>query len=453
MPTLVRLARTAERYLTPLEPPAARRLVLSLFIKAVVGIQRIFHFDTLEDPGIAILTGGRHVLGRKVLGGLVRAAPVRGVLRLVRATASRLARAPEHVVSLDEHTIPRFTRKFRIPKGFHSIRNKLRKVEKLFFACATETSQLLTLVVTHGRVTLTAAAQRLLPHLRRRARGAVLRVLLDSSAAQDHAALWALVNHPRQVTIVRVRRNPGYRRAWAALPASAWRRYEEPGPSTHAPPKIVHVAQTQTTLTVDRTIQPVCTMDVRTIVVCEAQSHGKERWHALWVFGDEATPPWDLVQQFRQRQHHEQLHRLLVHDLFVDAAPSGYVKTSPNPHRPGFRQNALTLYAWLTALAADALATLSEKLPSAARARHPRTLRRWLLLVPADLFLGHGTLIVVLYPRQLRALWQRLIEHVNRRPVRIPWLEDRKLILSLDPPYTTYPEMPCSPNSHGPDAW
>lgn len=453
MPTLVRLASAAERCLSCLGPTAARRLVLSLFMKAVLGVQRIFHFDTLDDPGLAILTGGPRVLGRKVLGAWVRAAPVRGVLRLVRATKPRLRRAAEHVVSVDEHAIARFTRKFRIPKGFHSIRNKLRKVEKLFFVCATETSMLLTLVVTHGRATLTAVTQRLLPALRHRARGAILRVLLDSSAAQDHAALWSVVNHPRQVTLVRVRRTPGYRRAWAALPVDAWQRCEEPGPSTHAPPKIVHVAETQTTLTVDRTCQPTCTVDVRTIVVRETQSHGKERWHALWVFGDETTPAWDLVQQFRQRQHHEQLHRILVHDLFVDAAPSGYVKTSPNPDRPGFRQNALTLYAWLAARAADALTMLSEALPLGARTRHPRTIRRWLLQVPADLFLGHGTLLVVLYPRHLRRLWQQLIEGANHRPIRIPWLDNRKLILSLDPPYTTCPEMSCSPNNHGPDVW
>jgi hypothetical protein len=454
MPVLVRLARAAERSLTRLGATAARRLVLSLFMKAVLGVQRIFHFETLDDPGVAILTGGRRVVGRKVLGALVRAAPLRGVLRLVRATTPRLARARTHVLSLDEHAIARFTRKFRIPKGFHSIRNKLRKVEKIVFACATSTSSLLALVVTHGRVSRTAAAQRLLPQVRRRARGAVLRVLLDSGASLDHAALWAVANHPRQVTLVRVRRAPGRRRAWAALPARAWQRREELGPSTYAPPKVVHVAETRTALTVDRTCRPPRVVDVRTVVVREAQSHGKERGHALWVFGDETTPAWDVVQEFRQRQHHEQLYRVLVHDLFVDAAPSGYVKQSPNPERPGFRQNALTLYAWLAALAAGALASLSRALPLGARERHPRTLRRWLLQVPADLFLGRNTLLVVLYPRHLRALWHQLVGNANRRPVRIPWMDNRTLILSLDlPAQPKHPEAAFSPNKRGPDVW
>jgi hypothetical protein len=454
MPTLVRLARAAERCFPRLGRERARRLVLSLFMKAVLGVPRIFHFDALADPGLAILTGGARVLGRRVLGGLVRAVSLRSVQRLMAQTAPRLRRAAFHLLSLDEHTLARFTRKFRIPKGFHAIRNKLRKVESVVFACATRTVQLLALVVTPGGVPLTAVAKRLLPSLRRRARGAPLRVLLDSGASKNVAALWSVVNHPRQVTLVRVRRLPAYRRAWAALPSRAWRRYEEPGPSTHAPPKAVHVAETRTTIVIDKTHWPYRTTAVRTIVVREAQRHGTERWHALWVFGDETTDAWALVQQFRTRQRHEQLHRVLEHDLYVDAAPSGYVKRSPNPERPGFRQNALTLYTWLAALAAQALATLSEHLPGASRARHPRTVRRWLLLVPAELYRGEGTLVVLLQPGRLCALWQRLVERANRHPVRIPWMDDRKLLLSLDPPpLSTHAEAAFSPDRPGPDVW
>jgi hypothetical protein len=216
----------------------------------------------------------------------------------------------------------------------------------------------------------------------------------------------------------------------------------------------VHVAETRTTIVIDRARWPYRTRDVRTIVVREAQQHGKERWHALWVFGDERTDAWEVVQEFRTRQRHEQRYRVLVHDLFVDTAPSGYVKRSPTPTRPGFRQNALTLYAWLAGLAAAALDRLSMTLPERARPRHPGTVRRWLLQVPADVFLGSTTLLVVLYPCQLRALWEQLVERANHHPVRIPWMNDRKLILSLDPPPPPKrPEAAFSPDNRGPDVW
>ena len=55
------------------------------------------------------------------------------------------------------------------------------------------------------------------------------------------------------------------------------------------------------------------------------------------VFGDDTTEAYVLVQQFRQRQQHEQRYRIMLHDALVDAAPSGYDKRSPNPKRPRFR--------------------------------------------------------------------------------------------------------------------
>lgn len=44
------------------------RLVLSLYFKAVLGVQRIFHFDSLTDIGFAWLTGGPRILSRNKLG-------------------------------------------------------------------------------------------------------------------------------------------------------------------------------------------------------------------------------------------------------------------------------------------------------------------------------------------------------------------------------------------------
>ena len=55
----------------------AQRLVLSLFFRAVLGIERIFHFETLDDVGFALLTGGMEVLSRSCLGGMVRAVTTR----------------------------------------------------------------------------------------------------------------------------------------------------------------------------------------------------------------------------------------------------------------------------------------------------------------------------------------------------------------------------------------
>jgi hypothetical protein len=140
----VRLHRIAEQCLGGLGSGKATRLVLSLFFKAVLGIARVFHFETLDDCGFAILTGGTTVLGRNLLGGLIRAAPVRGVLDFVRRTETKLQRAAAVHVSIDEHAIARFTRKFQIRKGFHTIRNKHMRIEKVFCSFDVNSCKLLS---------------------------------------------------------------------------------------------------------------------------------------------------------------------------------------------------------------------------------------------------------------------------------------------------------------------
>ncbi len=210
----VRLYRAAGRSLgRQMDPHEAGRTVLSLFFKALLGIERIFHFETLDDPGFALLTGGERVLDRSTLGALIRSVPRDGVERLMAETRSTLRCAMEQTVSIDEHSIARFTRKFAIPKGFHTIRNKKMKVEKLYFTFDVVGRRLLSLIATPGDRSLAEVSSRLMPSLRRQARGGVLRVILDAGAAEDHKSLIDLANHPRQVTIVRVPRRPTYRKA------------------------------------------------------------------------------------------------------------------------------------------------------------------------------------------------------------------------------------------------
>lgn len=433
----VRLHRVAEQCLGGLGSGKATRLVLSLFFKAVLGIARVFHFETLDDCGFAILTGGKTVLGRNLLGGLIRAAPVRGVLDFVRRTETKLRRATAVHVSIDEHAIARFTRKFQIKKGFHTIRNKHMRIEKVFCSFDVNSRKLLSVIVTRGNAKLCAISDKLLRRIRPRARGASVRTLLDAGAAANHTQLLALAHRPNQVTIVRAPRRPAYRKRWAAIPKDQWARYEEPGPFKAAAAKVVHLADIRMRVASD---------DVRTIVVREQRQRGKDRWHALWVFSDETTPALEILHEFRTRQHHEQRYRIMLHDAFVDTAPSGYNKKSTNPRRPGFKQNALTLYAWIAALATNALDDLTQVLPKPFLHAHPRTLRRWLFNVKADIFLGNGTLLVTLKPKRLRALWLFLVRRANRHPVRIPWMDNRRLILSID---MSKPTLPGPSRSEG----
>jgi hypothetical protein len=262
-------------------------------------------------------------------------------------------------------------------------------------------------------------------------------------STHNHRELLELADkYPRQVLLVRAPRRRAYRKQWQQLPATLFTSYEEPGRYTGAPPKRIHVAETTTALRVGKTVRKV-----RTLVAREEARRGKDRWHALFVFRDNATDPLSLIQEFRARQHHEQTYRILLHDAFVDTVPSGYNKQSPNPDRPGFRKNAITLYAWLTGLAVNALRSFTDALPPQFQFAHPRTLRRWWLLFPADLYLSDRALFVILHPRWHRSWWQQHIQHLNAQKIRLPWLGERLVLFSLDAlPRAEPPTDPSTPS-------
>jgi hypothetical protein len=427
------------------------RLVLSLFFKAVLGVQRIFHFDSLTDVGFAVLTGGRRILSRDTLGGLVRAVSTRAVEKFLRLTQPVVTSARTLAVSIDEHTVARFTRKFLIPKGFHTIRNKKMRAEKLFFSFDVGIRALLDLVVTPGNGRLARVASTMLAALRKRNPSDRLRVVLDAGAAQNHREMLKLAdeNH-NQVLLVRTPRRTAYLNRWKALPEARFTHYDEPGRYTGATAKRIHVAETTTAVRADKH-SPA--RQVRTIVAREKKRRGNDRWHALFVFRDNVTDPLTLIKEFRARQHHEQTYRVLLHDAFVDTVPSGYNKKSTNPDRPGFRKNAITLYAWVTGLAVNVLTSFTTTLPKRFKFAHPRTVRRWWLNFAADLYLTDKALFIVLHPRWFRRWWEKKVEQLNAKNLRVPWLDDRLVLYSLDSPVTPDAEPSSDPAPEGLGVW
>jgi hypothetical protein len=451
MQEAVRLYRVAASCFGTVGAHQGGRLVLSLFFKALLGVQRIFHFDSLSDVGFALLTGGRRCLSRRTLGGLVRAVSTRAVGHFVRLTQPVVSAAQRLHVSIDEHVVARFTRKFLIPKGFHTIRNKKMRAEKLFFSFDTATRTLLDLVVTPGNGRLAPVASKMLGALRARCRDGLLRAVLDAGAAQNHREMLEVADqNPNQVLLVRAPRRKAYLERWKALPEELFTAYDEPGRYKGAPAKRIHVAQTSTAL---RAAKGAPVRQVRTLVVREQKRRGKDRWHALFVFRDNATDALSLIQEYRARQHHEQAYRILLHDAFVDTVPSGYSKHSLDPDRPGFRKNAMLLYAWLAGLAVNALTAFSSSLPARFTWAHPRTLRRWWFNFPADLYLTDRALFVVLHPRWFRSWWKQTVEQLNAKKLRIPWMDDRLVLYSLDAPLPQSAEPSSAPSTAPSGVW
>jgi len=213
MEQAVRLYRVAACCFGTVGAHQGGRLVLSLFFKALLGVQRIFHFDSLTDVGFALLTGGRRCLSRRTLGALVRAISTRAAGKFVRLTQPVVTGAQRLHVSIDEHVVARFTREFLIPKGFHTIRNKKMRAEKLFFSFDTAARTLLDLVVTPGNGRLAPVASKMLGTLRARCRNSPLRAVLDAGAAQNHHEMLEVADrNPNQVLLVHAPRRKAYRK-------------------------------------------------------------------------------------------------------------------------------------------------------------------------------------------------------------------------------------------------
>ena len=216
-------------------------------------------------------------------------------------------------------------------------------------------------------------------------------------------------------------------RVWKQLPSGLFVSVHDQGVCVGAPPKEVRLAETQTVLKGEQAEQAVRT------ILCREVRPGpkKDRWHPLYTTS--AGFPEDLLTVFRARQYHEQGHRIEVHDLVVDAVPCGYDKESPDRKRPRFQRGPLQMIGWLVALVYNAVANLAAALGPAYIGQHVRTLRRQFFNRAGQLYETPEALIVYLDPFAGQEALLPAIDALNAGNHRLPWLDNRRLVLSLTP--------------------
>ncbi len=91
----------------------------------VVGLERGSHLDEMNAVGFAVLSGGRRGPSREAVGSWRRHLRWQQVDAFCRRTCPwHLLRGADAILSFDEHVIPRWTRKFRIKKGYVTTRNE-----------------------------------------------------------------------------------------------------------------------------------------------------------------------------------------------------------------------------------------------------------------------------------------------------------------------------------------
>jgi hypothetical protein len=422
MPPALDWLATAEECFADAYGSLRQGLLTSIF-SLVVGLERVFHLDEMEDPGFARLSGGRRCPSRYTVGAWRRHLPWYEVDVFCRRTCPwHLLHNEEALVSFDEHTIPRWTRKFHIGKGYVTTRNKYMRCEKLFTGYDLASGRFLSVRATPGNRDLQELAVPLVQQLLRQGRPCSLHALFDAGAGKSDAgvrALWALVEqHSNLEVTLRACRYPHRMRAWKQLPSSLFVSVTEPGVCHGAPPKEIRVAETQTVLKNEDAARAVRT------IVCREVRPGpkKDRWHPLYTTS--AAQPQDVLPIFRGRQYHEQGHRVEVYDLFVDAVPCGYDKQSPDRKRPRFQRGPLQMIGWLVALVYNAVADLAEALGPDHFGDHVRTLRRKFFNRPGQLYETPEALIVYLDPFMGQDELLPVIDKLNAGNHCLPWLDN-----------------------------
>ena len=410
----------------------SRGLLTSAFAP-VAGLERLWHLDEMEDLGFALLTGGRRCPSRHAIGGWRRHLTWHEVDAFCRRTCPwHLVRRDDALVSFDEHTIPRWTRKFRIGKGYVTTRNKYMRCEKLFYSFSLNSGRFLAVRATPGNWGLADVAVPLVQQVLDRGQPRTLQALFDAGAGKadaDVRALWDLAGEDHRLDVtLRACRYPHRLRQWKQLPSGLFVSIREPGVCVGAPPKEIRLAETETVLKGESPEQAVRTIICREI----APGPKKDRWHPLHTTS--AGLPEDVLTVFRARQHHEQAYRVGVYDAFLDAAPCGYDKGSPDRKRPRFHRGPLQMIGWLIALVYNAVGDFASALAGDFEGCHVRTLRRMFFDRPGTLYETPEALIVHLDPFGGQEVLVPVVDALNAARHRLPWLENRQMIVSLTPP-------------------
>jgi hypothetical protein len=411
-----------------------QRGFLTSVFAPIVGLKRIYHLDEMEDKGFALLTGSCRCPSRHTVGGWRRHLPWYEVDAFCRKTSPwYLIEGEDALLSYDEHTIPRWTKKYHIAKGYVTTRNKYMRCEKLYYTYDVRNRRYLAVRATPGNWSLMDVAEPLVRQSLRKGQPEHLQALFDAGAGKSDAgvrALWDLVDeYDGQLDVtMRACRYPHRVKLWKALPAEQFEVYYEDGPCVGAPEKEIRLAETKTVLKGESEEQGVRTIICREIV----PGPKKDRWHPLYTTNKKE--PVEVLDEFRQRQHHEQGYRVEVHDENLDAAPGGYDKDSADPGRPRVQRGPLQMIGWLVALVYNAVADLAVELAGDYLDCHVQTIRRTFFQRPGTLYKTPEALIVVLDPFKEQDALIPVIDEFNAEGHRLPWLGNRLVVVCLSPP-------------------
>lgn len=422
------------------------QLLLTAIFAPICGISRAFHLDDVRDVGFALLTGRPRPLTHGPFQHLIHALSLRDVIRFYRATSQQQTeRAGEEDlrVSMDGHTVARFTKLVDLPKGLMGSTKRIEKVDNVITSFALDLRSFLALRIRRGAKQLHRAVLPMTREILRQweSEEGTLRLFLDRGAF--HGLLFqALKALSRVHFYIPAIRYSSYVEAWEGLPDSAFEEASfvfERDKDLPSDERVKYrLADTTQEVNLWEDGELLGTVTLRAIILFNPEGEtSSERWFVL-LTDDERTPSRELANEYGDHWEHEMAHRSGKHDLCYDILPPSYsIETHRTEDNELVRETKLDikncfLMSWLRCLTFNLMTRFGKALGEKYAKMRAGTLLRKFIHRPSQLFVIGDELHIVFDPFKDQEDLLPLLDQLNEERIAVPWLNGLVLQFFID---------------------
>jgi hypothetical protein len=424
----------------------AEQLLLTAIFSTICGINRAFHLDDVRDTGFALLTGRSRPLSHGTFQHLIHTLSLRNVVRFYRATSQQQVDKVEEGdfrVSMDGHTVARFTKIVDLPKGRIGSTARIEKADNLITAFELDLRTFLALRIRRGAKQLHKVVLSMAREILKLRQGKMgwLRLFLDRGAFYGFL-FRALKRMPGVHFYTPAVRYPNFVEEWEQLQDKDF----QPQPfvfdrDEDLPPKeqmSFRLADRTMEINVWKDKKQLDTVTLRAVILFNPVGEtSSERWFVL-LTDDEETPACELANEYGDHWEHESAHRTGKHDLSYDILPPSYtLETHHEDDGKLLRKVKLNMkntfmIAWLRCLTFNLMTAFGNTLGGKYAKIYSGTLLRKFIHRPAKLLLVGDELHLVLDPFTEQEDLYPLLEKLNEERIPVPWLNGMVLQFFID---------------------
>jgi hypothetical protein len=429
------------------------QLLLTAIFAVICGIRRAFHLDDVRDVGFSLLTGRPRPLTHGPFLHLIHHLSLRDGIRFYRASShQQVEQADEEDlrVSMDGHTVPRFTKLVDLPKGRMGSTKRIEKVDNVITSFALDLRSFLTLRIRRGAKQLHRAVLPMTREILRQweSETGTLRLFLDRGAFHG-LLLQALQALSRVHFYIPAVRYPNYVAAWEALPDSAFAEdpfvFERDKDLPADEQVSYRLADATQDVNVWKDGDVLGSVTLRAIILFNPKGKTtSERWATL-LTDDEDTPARELANEYGDHWEHEMAHRDGKHDLCYDILPPSYtIETHRNADDELVRDTKLNikscfLMSWLRCLTFNLMTQFGAALGGKYAKLRVGTLLRKFIHRPAQLFVVGDELHILFDPFKDQEDLRPLLAELNAERIAVPWLNGLVLQFFIDEEQVLHP--------------